>query len=99
MAQERMQLSREREAYFPLMQQGVSATKACQTVGSGSKTARRQHNLGKVLGVRDVVNNQTGGAGYQICRGYNGTNCGDVNRLVTTISYDMTPVNSVVLVK
>ncbi|WP_405943291.1 hypothetical protein [Streptomyces sp. NBC_00932] len=40
-AQERMQLSHEREAYFPLMQQGVSATKACQTVGSGSKTARR----------------------------------------------------------
>lgn len=57
------------------------------------------HNLEKVLGVRDVVNNQTGGAGYQICRGYNGTNCGGVNRLVTTISYDMTPVNSVVLVK
>ncbi|WP_335939868.1 hypothetical protein [Streptomyces sp. PTD5-9] len=58
------------------------------------------HNLSNVTGQRVVVNNQTGGAGFQECRGYNGTNCSAVYR--NTGEYaaiDYTPYNSVVLVK
>ncbi|MEV5598053.1 hypothetical protein [Streptomyces sp. NPDC052496] len=58
------------------------------------------HNLSNVTGVRVMVNNQTGGAGFQICRGYNGTNCYPVVRYVGEYApYDMTPINSVVLVR
>jgi hypothetical protein len=58
------------------------------------------HNLSNVTGVRVIVNNQTGGAGFQICKGYNGTNCYPVQRYVGEYApYDFTPINSVVLVR
>ncbi|MFF9128510.1 hypothetical protein ACF09J_35655 [Streptomyces sp. NPDC014889] len=58
------------------------------------------HNLSNVTGYRVVVNNQTGGAGFRECRGYDGTNCSPVYR--NTGEYepiDYTPINSIVLVK
>ncbi|MFE7121974.1 hypothetical protein ACFU99_41735 [Streptomyces sp. NPDC057654] len=58
------------------------------------------HNLSNVTGVRVLVNNQTGGAGFQICKGYNGTNCSVVYRNKGEYEpYDFTPINSVVLVR
>ncbi|MEV0261176.1 hypothetical protein AB0I49_07515 [Streptomyces sp. NPDC050617] len=58
------------------------------------------HNLSNVTGVRVLVNNQTGGAGFQICKGYNGTNCYPVQRGKGEYApYDFTPINSVVLVR
>ncbi|MGV4928195.1 hypothetical protein K2224_38055 (plasmid) [Streptomyces sp. BHT-5-2] len=57
------------------------------------------HNLSNVTGDRVLVNNQTDGAGFQLCFGYNGVNCSDVDRVTGEFSpYDMTPINSVVLV-
>ncbi|WP_431948645.1 hypothetical protein [Actinacidiphila sp. bgisy167] len=57
------------------------------------------HNLSNVLGYRVLVNSQTGGAGFQVCLGYNGTNCSSVVRGTGEYDpYDMTPINSVVLV-
>lgn len=43
-AQGRKQLVREREAYFQLMQQGLSNNQACQIVGINAKTGRRWRN-------------------------------------------------------
>ncbi|MBP8533559.1 helix-turn-helix domain-containing protein [Streptomyces sp. MK37H] len=43
-AQGRKKLLREREAYFQLMQQGLSNSKACQIVGINPKTGRRWRN-------------------------------------------------------
>ena len=58
------------------------------------------HNLSGVTGIKYLVNNQTGGAGFQICNGYGGTDCFPVLRLVGTYAaYDFTPINSVVLVR
>ncbi|MFI7102591.1 hypothetical protein ACIBK8_24905 [Streptomyces sp. NPDC050161] len=59
------------------------------------------HNLSNVTGMRVVVNNQTGGAGVKLCLGYNGTGtCGALVRDVGEYGPgDMTPVNSVVLVR
>ncbi|MEU5583118.1 MULTISPECIES: hypothetical protein [Streptomyces] len=58
------------------------------------------HNLNNVTGERVLVNNQTGGAGFQVCKGYNGTNCSVVSRHVGEYApYDFTPINSVVLVR
>ncbi|MFJ9909313.1 hypothetical protein ACIRVK_41955 [Streptomyces sp. NPDC101152] len=57
------------------------------------------HNLSNVTGYRVLVNSQTGGAGFQLCYGYNGTNCSEVDRVTGEFDpYDMTPINSVVLV-
>lgn len=42
--QGRKKLLREREAYFQLMQQGLSNNKACQVVGINPKTGRRWRN-------------------------------------------------------
>ncbi|MEU2872767.1 hypothetical protein ABZ769_26715 [Streptomyces olivoreticuli] len=57
------------------------------------------HNLSNVTGERVLVNSQTGGAGFQLCFGYNGTNCSAVDRDTGEFApYDMTPINSVVLV-
>lgn len=57
------------------------------------------HNLSNVTGNRVLVHNQTGGAGFQVCYGYNGTNCSAVVRDTGEFApYDMTPINSVVLV-
>ncbi|MFJ8310438.1 MULTISPECIES: hypothetical protein [unclassified Streptomyces] len=57
------------------------------------------HNLSNVTGERVLVNSQTGGAGFQLCFGYDGVNCSDVDRATGEFApYDMTPINSVVLV-
>ncbi|MFI2238821.1 hypothetical protein [Streptomyces chrestomyceticus] len=58
-------------------------------------------NLSNVTGDRVIVNNQTGGAGFQFCYGYNGTGgCSVVMRGVgESAPYNMTPINSVVLVR
>ncbi|MQY13500.1 hypothetical protein SRB5_36480 [Streptomyces sp. RB5] len=58
------------------------------------------HNLDNVTGKRVTVNNQTGGAGFKVCLGYNGVNCGSVTRFRGEfLPYDYTPINSIVLVK
>lgn len=58
------------------------------------------HNLQNVTGYKVLINSQTGGAGFQICKGYNGTNCYPVQRYVGEYaSYDFTPINSIVLVR
>ncbi|TCC17228.1 hypothetical protein [Kribbella sindirgiensis] len=58
------------------------------------------HNLSNVVGKKVLWNNQTGGAGFQICKGYNGTNCYPVARYTgPSVPYDFTPINSIVLVK
>lgn len=57
------------------------------------------HNLSNVTGQRVVVNSQTGGAGFQECQGYNGTNCSPVYRATGEYpAIDYTPINSIVLV-
>ncbi len=58
------------------------------------------HNLSNVTGNRVLVNNQTGGAGFRVCYDYNGGRCSDVMRGVgESAPYNMTPINSVVLVR
>ncbi|WP_438289656.1 hypothetical protein [Streptomyces sp. HUAS TT7] len=58
------------------------------------------HNLSNVTGLRVLVNSQTGGAGFTVCYGYNGVNCSGVSRATGEYEpYDMTPINSVVLVR
>ncbi|MDK1476178.1 hypothetical protein QNO07_22620 [Streptomyces sp. 549] len=58
------------------------------------------HNLSNVTGNRVLAHYQTGGAGYQVCYGYNGTNCSNVIRWTgESAPYNMTPINSVVLVR
>lgn len=58
------------------------------------------HNLSNVIGTKVLINNQTGGAGFQICKGYNGTNCYPVMRYTGAYApYDFTPINSIVLVR
>jgi hypothetical protein len=59
------------------------------------------HNLSNVIGNKVLVNNQTGGAGYKVCFGYNGTGgCSNVIRWTgPSAPYNMTPINSIVLVK
>lgn len=59
------------------------------------------HNLDNVTGKRVLVNNQTGGAGFSVCFGYDGGGgCSDVARETGEYApYDMTPINSLVLVK
>lgn len=59
------------------------------------------HNLSNVIGNKIIVNNQTGGAGFRFCYGYNGSSgCSIVMRGVgASAPYNMTPINSVVLVR
>ncbi|MFI6503864.1 hypothetical protein [Nonomuraea typhae] len=58
------------------------------------------HNLSNVFGTKVLINNQTGGAGFQICKGYNGADCYPVLRGVGAYApYDFTPINSIVLVR
>ena len=58
------------------------------------------HNLSNVTGNRVIVNNQTGNAGYQVCYDYGGGRCSGVVRFHgDSAPYNMTPINSVVLVK
>jgi hypothetical protein len=58
------------------------------------------HNLSNVTGYRVIVNNQTGGAGFQVCYNYGGTACSAVARARGEYApYNFTPINSVRLVK
>ncbi|MFF0263955.1 hypothetical protein [Kribbella sp. NPDC004536] len=58
------------------------------------------HNLQNVTGYKTTINSQTGGAGFQICTGYNGTGCGPVYRDTGEyLPHDYTPINSIVLVR
>lgn len=58
------------------------------------------HNLSNVTGRRILINSQTGGAGFQVCLNYGGTNCSPVVRGTGTYTpYDMTPINSIRLVR
>ncbi len=58
------------------------------------------HNLSNVIGTKVLINNQTGGAGFAICYGYNGTQCNPVHRWTgPSEPFDFTKINSVVLVK
>ncbi|TDO63814.1 hypothetical protein EV651_10536 [Kribbella sp. VKM Ac-2571] len=58
------------------------------------------HNLQNVTGYKVTVNSQTGGAGFKICTGYNGTGCGPVYRATGEyLPHDYTPINSIVLVR
>jgi hypothetical protein len=55
---------------------------------------------GDVTGERALVHNRTGGAGFQVCYGYNGVNCSDVIRGTGEFApYDMRLINSVVLMR
>jgi hypothetical protein len=44
------------------------------------------------------VNNQTGGAAFRLCYGYNGQRCGD-RRGPGSYHENLTPINSIVLEK
>ena len=58
------------------------------------------HNLSNVTGSKVAINSQTGGAGFQICTGYNGTGCGPIYRDIGEyLPHDFTPINSIVLVR
>ena len=58
------------------------------------------HNLSNVTGFKVLINNQTGGAGFQICKGYGGVDCYVILRDVGPYApTDFTPINSVVLVR
>jgi hypothetical protein len=58
------------------------------------------HNLSNVTGDRVIVNSQTGGAGFQVCFEYNGGSCSGVVRETGEFApYNMTPINSMVLVR
>ncbi|MEV4891384.1 hypothetical protein AB0K48_18580 [Nonomuraea sp. NPDC055795] len=58
------------------------------------------HNLVNVYGTKILINSQTGGAGFQICKGYNGVDCYPVQRATGAYApYDFTPINSIVLVR
>ncbi|MBB5079260.1 hypothetical protein [Nonomuraea endophytica] len=94
----------------PVTQSAVAATcpsgAVCLQEPDGS-IARRNiwysygpHNLSNVIGIKILINSQTGGAGFQICKGYNGTDCYPVLRGVGAYApYDFTPINSIVLVR
>ncbi|MGZ0152076.1 hypothetical protein ACXJJ3_33800 [Kribbella sp. WER1] len=58
------------------------------------------HNLSNVIGNKILVNNQTGGAGYKVCYDAGGGRCSAVVRWTgASDPYNMTPINSIVLVK
>ncbi|MET9296616.1 hypothetical protein [Streptomyces sp. NPDC003077] len=57
------------------------------------------HNLSNQYGQHYVANNQTGGATARTCTGYNGTGCEGYLYPGTFIDKDMTPINSIVLVR
>lgn len=57
------------------------------------------HNFVNELGYHRIYNNQYGGAGFQICLGYNGRGCSAVQRATGGYNpYDLTGINSLVLV-
>lgn len=54
------------------------------------------HNLSNIFGTHRVLNNQYGGGQVEACLGYNGTG-GGTFLPGTSIDYNLTPVNSVLL--
>ncbi|MFF8771985.1 hypothetical protein [Kitasatospora sp. NPDC015120] len=57
------------------------------------------HNLDNVTGYHILVNSQTGRAGFQFCRGYDGTDCSITYRDTGPYpAIDFTPINSLLLV-
>jgi hypothetical protein len=54
------------------------------------------YNLSNQFGVHLIVNNQTGGAAFRLCYGYNGQRCGD-RRGPGLYHENLTPINSIVL--
>ena len=58
------------------------------------------HNLSNQFGNHTIVNNQYGGAGYQLRTGYGGSGSGtETIRTVGNRSHNLTPINSIVLVR
>ncbi|MFD7155669.1 hypothetical protein ACFV9C_13770 [Kribbella sp. NPDC059898] len=57
------------------------------------------HKIYNQYGTHRVFNNQYGGAGSWICKGADGTNCTNYNAQYTYWDYNLTPINSVKLVK
>ena len=58
------------------------------------------HNLRNQFGTHAIVNNQYGGAGYRLCPGYNGGgSCASGSTARGTASYNLTPINSIVLTR
>ncbi|MFC3997543.1 hypothetical protein ACFOVU_16540 [Nocardiopsis sediminis] len=57
------------------------------------------HNLTNMVGQHYVFNNQTGGATARTCTGYNGTGCEGFLSPNSYIDKNMTPINSIVLVR
>jgi phospholipase A2-like protein len=55
------------------------------------------HNLRNQLGNHTVVNNQYAGAVYRLCFGYGGSQCGRLVPPGRTVTYDLSPINSIVL--
>jgi hypothetical protein len=53
------------------------------------------YNLVNQFGTHRFLNNQTGGAVAQNCKGYNGTNCLGVQPAGSWWDWDYTPINSV----
>lgn len=54
------------------------------------------YNLSNQYGMHLIVNNQTGGAAFRLCYGYNGERCGD-RRGPGSYHENLTPINSIVL--
>ncbi len=57
------------------------------------------HNLSGQYGTKRIFNNQTGGATMRTCTGYNGTGCQGYLPAGWYIDKDVTPINSIVLVR
>ncbi|MFD7026915.1 hypothetical protein ACFWAR_02625 [Streptomyces sp. NPDC059917] len=57
------------------------------------------HNLSNQEGQHYVYNNQTGGATARTCLGYNGVNCEGYLGAGYFIDKNLTPINSIVLVR
>jgi len=53
-----------------------------------------RHNLSHVYGYHTLVNNQTGGATFDVCDGWNGNRCEGLTG-AGTLGMDFTPINSV----
>jgi hypothetical protein len=54
------------------------------------------HNLSNQYGTHLIVNNQTGGATFRLCTGYNGARCGDPKG-PGSYHENLTPINSITL--
>lgn len=53
-------------------------------------------NFSNVFGTRLIINNQTGGAAFRLCTGYNGQSCGPRKGPGRYLE-NLTPINSILL--